>query len=111
MARKKTKDKATITKAEAVRRALAEGKDSPPVGVAYIKEQFGIDIAPQHFSAQKSQLKNKAVVKVKGKRGPKPAVVSRPEGETGLLEALEAIKPLVASMGAEKVKRLVDLLG
>jgi hypothetical protein len=111
MARKKTQDETTITKAEAVRRALADGKESPPVGVAYIKEQFGIDIAPQHFSTQKSQLKNRAGVKVKGKRGPKPAVAGGPEGEAGLLEALEAIKPLVAAMGAEKVKRLVDLLG
>ena len=32
-------------------------------------------------------------------------------GDGDLLEALEAMKPLVASMGAEKVKRLVDLLG
>lgn len=28
-----------------------------------------------------------------------------------LLVAMEAMKPLVANMGAEKVKRIVDLLG
>lgn len=33
------------------------------------------------------------------------------DGETGVIEALEATKPLVASMGADKVKRIVDLLG
>jgi hypothetical protein len=38
---------------------------------------------------------------------PKPA----PTGGSGLLDAMEAIKPLVASLGAEKVKRIGDLLG
>jgi hypothetical protein len=33
------------------------------------------------------------------------------KGDVDLIEALEAMKPLVASLGAEKVKRLVDLLG
>jgi hypothetical protein len=32
-------------------------------------------------------------------------------GEPDILEAMEAMKPLVASLGADKVKRIVDLLG
>lgn len=32
-------------------------------------------------------------------------------GETDLLDAMEAMKPLVASLGKEQVKRIVDLLG
>ena len=31
--------------------------------------------------------------------------------EPDLLDAMEAMKPLVASLGADKVKRIVDLLG
>src|SRR5690606_13940693 len=38
---------------------------------------------------------------------PKP----RPEGEGDLLAALEAMKPLVATLGKEQVHRIVDLLG
>ena len=37
----------------------------------------------------------------------KPRAVT---GETDLLAAMEAMKPLVAALGAEKVKRIADLL-
>ena len=33
------------------------------------------------------------------------------DGGIDLLDAMEAMKPLIASLGAEKVKRIVDLLG
>jgi hypothetical protein len=109
-----------ITKSEAVRRALADGVDQPADGVAYIKDNFGLEIGPGHFSAVKAGEKKKGE-KPKGKPGrkskaavegylappPKPAA----KGETDLLAAMEAMKPLVASLGADKVKRIVDLLG
>jgi hypothetical protein len=112
----------TVKKAEAVRQALAAGHDSPPEAVAFIKQRFGIDMAKQHFSAVKSQLKKR---EAEGggepkKRGPRKTeavegnVAPPPKkaaGQPDLLAAMEAMKPLVASLGADKVKRLVDLLG
>ena len=48
-----------ITKSEAVRRAVAEGVDKPQEGSAFIKEKFGLQVTPQHFSTYKSQQKAK----------------------------------------------------
>ena len=101
----------TMTKADAVRAALAEGVETSKEGVEFIKDRFGIEIAPMHFAAQKSQIKKKEQGEDQGTRkAPKPRQAT--DGDQGdLLAAMEAIKPLVASLGAEKVKRIVDLLG
>jgi hypothetical protein len=32
-------------------------------------------------------------------------------GEVDLLDAMEALKPMIASLGAEKLKRVIDLMG
>ena len=116
------------SKTDAVRQALAAGFEGPQEGTAYIRQEFGIEIAPPHFSAVKSQLKKKgdsgAADGRKGKRGrpkgstskavegylappPKPAA----SGGSDLLDAMEAMKPLIAQYGADQVKRIVDLLG
>jgi hypothetical protein len=34
-----------------------------------------------------------------------------PAGERDLLDVMESMKPLIAQYGAERVKRIVDLLG
>src|SRR5262245_7829720 len=61
----------TITKSEAVRRALADGAEQPSAGVAYIKSRFGLEIGPQHFSAVKAAEKKKAgTVLSRGRRKP-----------------------------------------
>jgi hypothetical protein len=92
----------------------------------YIRKEFGIEIAPQHFSNVKSQLKKRGGGGApKGKPGRKPKAAAgasvegylapppkrASSGEPDLLAAMEAMKPLVASLGADKVKRIVDLLG
>jgi hypothetical protein len=112
-----------ITKSEAVRRALADGVDQPADGVAYVRDNFGLELSPTHFSAVKSThlKKQQGESAPKGKPGRKPkaavegylAPPPKPaaDGETDLLAAMEAMKPLVASLGADKVKRIVDLLG
>ena len=75
-----------------------------------------------HFSAVKSQLKKRegGGAAPKGRPGRKPEAAVEgylappkvvPTGEGDLLEALEAMKPLVARLGVEKVKRIVDLPG
>jgi hypothetical protein len=114
------------TKSEAVRRALADGYEGPKEGAAYILEEFGIEIAPQHFSSVKSQFKKHEIdgattdtparkskagsQAVEGYLAPPPKQRAS-GGKPDLLEAMEAMKPLVASLGADTVKRIVDLLG
>ncbi|QEH36476.1 hypothetical protein OJF2_50400 [Aquisphaera giovannonii] len=117
-----------MSKAEAIRRVMADGIDNPSVGSQEIRKRFGIDVTPQHFSAARSQMKSRDAKKSgapKGKPGRKPKAASQgvegylappPKqqgtgGEPDLLEAMEAMKPLVNSLGADKVKRIVDLLG
>ena len=128
-----------ISKADAVREALAQGKEGPEEGTDYIRSQYGIEMTRQSFSSYKAQEKARQAKKQsgappKGKRGRKPSHLtpdprqSRKDappiehyfapslavesaGEAGFIEALEAMKPLVERLGAEKVKRLVDLLG
>lgn len=105
---------AAVTKAEAARAAIAEGIESPKRAVAFIRERFGIDMAPQHFSASKTLERKKGGMKVKVRRAPvrtPAAPVPAPDVEAGLLAAMEAIKPLVASLGADRVRRIVDLVG
>jgi hypothetical protein len=46
---------------------------------------------------------------VEGYLAPPPKSV--PAGGDDLIESLETLKPLIAQYGADKVKRLVDLLG
>lgn len=106
-----------ITKSEAVRRAIAAGAEQPADGVPFIKTHFGLDISPMHFSAVKAGDKKKEAIKAKPGRKPKaiegylaPPAKPKGIGEGDLIAAIEAIKPLVAQHGADKVKRLVDVL-
>ncbi len=106
---------APVSKVDAVRAALAEGAESPGDGTGFIKSRFGLDMTRQHFSAVKSQLR-KREGSVRGVGRPamvRPASGLRKSspGEPGLIESLELLKPLVAEHGAEKLKRLVDILG
>jgi hypothetical protein len=107
---------ATITKAAAARAAIDAGHDNPQQAIAYIKKTFGLDMGAQHFSAVKSQLKKKGGA-TKGVRARRPldGYLAPPKieatGEGDLLDALAAMKPLIAHFGADKVKKMVDLLG
>jgi hypothetical protein len=109
----------TISKADAIRRMLADGIDNPSMGSAEIKKRFGIEVTPQHFSATKAQFKSREGSK-KGKPGRKPKLEGylapppkpkAPDEQPDLLAAIEAMKPLVEALGKEKVKRIADLLG
>lgn len=114
------KSKADMTKVDGVRRALAAGKVLPGDGTDYMMNEFGIHMTREQFSTTKSQLKRRAG-KAKGKPGRKPKAtiegyLAPPAkrsagGETELIAAMEAMKPLVSSLGVERVKRLADLLG
>jgi hypothetical protein len=106
----------TMSKTDAIRAALAEGQESPAAGTAFIRERFGLEMSKQHFSATKSKLKSTEGQGAKAAAmRPEPPEERQPErrggGEGDLLSAMEAMKPLVAALGAEKVKRIADLLG
>ena len=114
-----------MSKTDAIRAAVAEGHESPADGVDFIKRRFGIELSKQHFSATKSKLKttgggqtkeaSRATAPARKKAARVEGYLAPPEqpagGEGNLLDALEAIKPLIAQHGAESVKRMVDLLG
>ena len=110
----------TISKAGAARATLAEGIDVPRKASAYIKQKYGIDITPQQFSAEKCRLKTRGVDPAQSLKSDFTShkvdiFHSKAQrslgGEINLLEALETMKPLIEQLGAEKVKRMVDLLG
>lgn len=115
-----------MNKSKAARAAIDAGHDKPVAAVAYIKRQFGIDMNPQHFSSIKSNYKKAqgeekpdkaASSPASGRKVATPAVegyVAPPPKQTDggdLLDTLEALKPLIAQHGADKLKRMVDLLG
>lgn len=114
-----------ISKVGAVRRALADGHGSPAEGTAYIRQHFGINMAPTQFSTTKSQIKKKGGGTQPAPKGGAPSAPGRrkplvegyvapppkPPGEPDVLLALESVKELVERYGAEQVKRMVNLLG
>jgi hypothetical protein len=117
-----------MKKVDAAKAAIGEGIDSPQSAVAYIAKRYGIDIKPQHFSAIKSQLKKKLeeaqsamesetsattprrTGTIEGYLAPPPRPQRTP-GEPDLLDAMETLKTLIAELGTDKVKRIVELLG
>jgi hypothetical protein len=108
-----------LNKSQAARKAIDAGYEKPVEAVAYIKRTFGIDLHPQHFSAIKSNYKKKQAASkagaprrralIEGYLAPPPPQSSG--GQPDLIESLETLKPMIASLGADTVKRLVDLLG
>jgi hypothetical protein len=106
---------ASVSKADAIRAALAEGLDSLGDIEGFIKSRFGLEMPRQMISSYKAQQKARDKKQAGGEeparkpRGP----VAKPtlNGELDVITALEALKPLVHQLGAEKVKRLVDVLG
>ena len=118
-----------MNKSQAARGAVDAGYEKPAAAVEYIKEEFGIDLNPQHFSAIKSgylkrQGETKPAKKAAAKPGRKPKDVSgvvegylapptktKAPDEPDVLLALESIKELVGLFGAEKLKRMVDIIG
>jgi hypothetical protein len=99
-----------MTKMEAVRRALAElGNDAMPLEIRkLIKSKLGIDMDPNMISSYKSSLTKK----VTGQS----AVIRKPGGRTAAatggfsLEDIQAVKEVVARVGADKVRELAEVL-
>jgi hypothetical protein len=117
MARKAVNDQqasqSKMTKSDAVRAALAQGVDKPEEGVAFIRDRFGLEVTNAQFSTYKSLARAKGKVGRKGARKGH-GVGATPKHHTvgnGLVEVddLEAVKGLVAKIGADQVKRIAGL--
>lgn len=106
---------APVSKAQAVRDALAEGIEGLGDIDAFVRSRYGLEISRPMISAYKSQALGKRQGVAKASRATSDARPSRKAsgggGEADLLATLQALKPLVVAFGAERVKRLADLLG
>lgn len=121
MARKKTVGEETgetpavkMTKADAVRAAVADGADNPTEGTAYIKAKFNLDITPQQFSTYKALDKKRSGKPARQGRQPKAAVIAPSAlatGPVGLAIQVESIKTLVEALGDEQVVSIARLFG
>jgi hypothetical protein len=107
----------TISKAEAVRQALAEGLDGLDDIAEFVRARHGHEIPKPQISAYKAQTKAKAagvpttVASMKPNSPVQQAAKHGGGGETDLIAAMEAIKPYVKEHGPERLKRIIDLLG
>lgn len=105
-----------ISNAQAVRNAMAEGLDDISEIDAYVRDNYGKDIPRQQISAYKSQTRRKAGEAPTRGRRPRAAVEgylappTRSKNDGDLIETLQALKPLVAKVGVENVKKLAELL-
>ncbi|HEV2555450.1 MAG TPA: hypothetical protein VGV17_16980 [Bosea sp. (in: a-proteobacteria)] len=108
----------TMTKAAAVRAAVAAGKSKPADAVQWIKEQHGIEITPQHFSSYKSsQARKDGVGSSGGRRGRRPAatgfapISSRHRVNSGGgVDLAKQLKSLVTQYGADEVSGMLAVL-
>ncbi len=100
----------SVSQVDMVKKALEElGADAKPLAIQEsIKANFGKDLPTTIISNYKSVLKRKgggAAVSVAAGRG-------RPTRGSGSihLDDLEAVRGLVSKLGADQVRRLVDVL-
>jgi hypothetical protein len=105
----------TMSKAEAVRLALADGIEAPGEISEFVMARYGLELSKQMASSYKAQEKARDAKKsgeapAAATRGPKPKAAASSGRDVDLLSALEALKPLIASQGAERLHRLIDVL-
>jgi len=127
--------KKNLTKIDAVRRALEElGKEATPTVIqGYLKDRLGIEITKEHASTAKGVVfrqgaKKKKAAKAKPaaarsaaiKAEPRPPVqpsaASAAPARAGSrkggiqLEDIQAVKALLARVGVDQLRSLIDLL-
>jgi hypothetical protein len=115
----------TISKAEAVRQALAAGMESPPDGTGFVKATYGFEMTPQMWSSYKAQEKARQAKKAAGKpksqpgRKPKTTVEQldkvvktiQPAVGASVISDLAAVKALVEKLGVNEVVEIAKLFG
>jgi hypothetical protein len=100
-----------MSKADAVRAALKAKQKKPVEGVAYIKEKFGIEVAPQMFSAYKSQFVARRAARKVRKGGADGVGSSVGSGDGKVLDLLVEVRKLSDQYGADTVAKVVEALG
>ncbi len=94
-----------LTKTEAVRQAIAAGKDKPTEGCQWIREKFYLVVAPNLFSTLKAQIQKGEKQKA-AKEAPKAAATN-----TDGVDLARKVKALVAEYGAEQVTQMAAVFG
>ena len=97
-----------VTQKEAVKQAIAAGKDTPAEGVVYVKDQFGMELSNQAFSILKSQLKSKSSAGT-ARRGRPPASAAHSPANGSMASSIAAIKKLVDQLGVDDVKAIAEV--
>lgn len=92
---------ATLSKSDAMRKALAAGKTKPTEAVQWIREQFGLEVGAQYFSTFKATEEKKGTPKSKPVTG-KPV-------QSDIELALQ-VKELVQRVGAEQLKQWIEVV-
>ena len=114
-----TSPKEPISKADAVRAALAEGIDTPDEGIAFLQKRFGIEMGKPMWSSYKAQEKARKA-KLNGDAPPKlgrpPAVATDAPAParsiaTGgsVSDSLKSVKELVDRLGADEVIKIAEI--
>ncbi len=109
MAKKKEEaGNGSMTKADAVRAAIAEGVEKPQVACEWIKTKFDVDTTPAHVSSYKSGFKKK-----EGQDTPRARVAASPAGRrVGSINPVELaiqVKKLVDAYGVAAVKEMATV--
>ena len=115
----------SISGAEAVRQAMADGRDSPGDIADYAFEKFGLTIPKTMVSSYKSQEKARQVKKSGGVAAPAPTAPA-PKSRTvaspvqaapvtshapiGIIADLSDIKRLLATHGRDGLEELIKVL-
>src|SRR5262245_44559253 len=103
---------ASMTKVEAVRRALkALGKDALPAKLRpYIKQTFSIEMTPGHITTCKGVILRKKKPGPKPKVQPEPLVrqsaptPAKPAAKSGItLEDIQSVKGLIGRVGPDQL--------
>ena len=109
-------DGRSVNQSELVRKAVAAGHEKPAAGVAYIKQQFGIDIDPRYYSVAKSQLKKREPATSQPEK-PRPQPSARPAGPSPgvipptLFDDMKRLREIKNRYGADEFAKLVEFLG
>lgn len=106
---------AKVTQKEAVKQAIAAGKDQPKAGIEFIKTTFGMELASGSFSTLKSLLKSEGGTKEK-KKPDGPAGVATPKVHpvgngkaANAADLARGVKALVALHGADAVAEMAKV--
>jgi hypothetical protein len=99
----KRQNQPTISKMEAVRRALREGVETPGDIADFAQTQYGLTIKRDQISAYKSQIRSKE------RQGQQLPRATRERSNLDPVAAARAVKEVVDKFGADTVQGLLEL--